>query len=347
MKIAIHRNEKLFKHSTLWTTPWIQYCEQNGISYEVVDCYSNGILEKLKDFDCLLWHFSNYSYQDMLFARTILNAAKNLGLKTFPEPEACWHFDDKVAEMYLLQSADAPIPESYTFYTIEDLKNWAETYQSYPIVGKLRCGSGSSNVKLLKSKHDLISYGKKMFQKGYSPAPNLLYKTKSNVKSSKNWETFVKRFKRIPDFLETIKKSKMAPRERGYCYLQEFVPNDGFDLKIVVVGDKLSYIVRNTRKGDFRASGGGDLFFDKSYVTADIIKSAFETSERLGVLCMGYDYVVDKRTNTGKIVEMSYGFSHTALMGAEGYWTRDGVWHDEALNAPNEIIRCLTGEKKA
>jgi len=109
----------------------------------------------------------------------------------------------------------------------------------------------------------------------------------------------------------------------------------------VVIGDKLSFIARNVRKGDFRASGGGDLFFDKSLVSRDILESAFKTNDKLGFQCMGYDYVVDKRTGIGKIVEISYGFSHTALLQAGGYWDRAYVWHDEPLNAPCETIENL------
>jgi len=131
------------------------------------------------------------------------------------------------------------------------------------------------------------------------------------------------------------------PNERGYVFFQEFVPNNGFDLKIVVIGDKLSFVARNARKGDFRASGGGDLFYDHSLISKNIIDSAFSVSDKLGFRCMGYDYVIDKNNGIGKIVEMSYGFSHTALMQAGGYFDRKGQWHNEPLNAPHEVLESL------
>jgi hypothetical protein len=56
---------------------------------------------------------------------------------------------------------------------------------------------------------------------------------------------------------------------------------------------------------------------------------------------MGYDYVVDKKTREGLIIEISYGFSHEALLSAGGYFDRKGNWHDEPLNAPEEILRNL------
>lgn len=173
-----------------------------------------------------------------------------------------------------------------------------------------------------------------------------IYKTSSNVRSAKNLGTFVKRAKRIPEFLRSMANAKRFTRERGYVLLQEFIPNEGFDLKIAVVGDKLSLIGREIRKGDFRASGGGTLFYNKEMVTPNIIESAFRTSDRLGFQCMGYDYVVDQKTGIGKIVEISYSFSHEALLAAGGYFDRQGQWHEEPLNVPEEIIRNMQSQER-
>src|SRR5690606_11870600 len=168
---------------------------------------------------------------------------------------------------------------------------------------------------LFRSAEELISYGKKMFTSGLSSAPSLMYKASSNIKSSKSIKTFINRAKRIPEFLKSLSNAKKFNIERGYVYLQEFIPNDGYDIKVAVVGDKLSYFCRSVRKGEFRASGGGDFYYDRSKVTKNVIDSAFKTSDDLGFKCMGYDYVVDSKTGEGKIIEISYGFSHHAVLG--------------------------------
>jgi glutathione synthase/RimK-type ligase-like ATP-grasp enzyme len=339
-RIAINKNDKIFCHSGSWVNSWIEYCNDNGIFCETIDCYQPDIIDKLKDFDCLLWHIGNYVLQDMMIGRSILYAASNMGLKVFPDFNTSWHFDDKVAESYLLQSVGAPIPNCWMFYVLDDCKKWLdEDMNKYPLVAKLRCGAGSSNVKLLKNKVEAIEYSQIMFSRGFKTHPSLLLKAKSNLYSSKSWEMMVGRLKRIPEFLLTRSRGKMFPREKGYVFFQEFIPNDGYDLKIVVVNNKLGFIGRRIRTDDFRASGGGDLFFDKELITKDIISSAFSTSDRLGFQCMGYDYVVDKETGIGKIVEISYGFSHTALLKSGGFFDREGVWHDEPLNAPIEVIK--------
>jgi hypothetical protein len=78
MKIAIHQNKEIFNHSTMWDRVWIDYCKENNLDFDVVDCFHYDILGRLKDYDILLWHFSNYSLQEMEFARSILISAETL-----------------------------------------------------------------------------------------------------------------------------------------------------------------------------------------------------------------------------------------------------------------------------
>ncbi|WP_027375716.1 ATP-grasp domain-containing protein [Kaistella palustris] len=345
MNVAILFDQKEKLHSTHWTLQWIDYCENNNIEFSIVNPYQNGVIKLLLDFDLVLWHYSNYSFKDMLMAQNVLFTLHDRGVAVFPSFKDSWHFDDKVAETYLLESVDAPIPKSFYYYSLESLEeDMSKNKHSFPIIAKLRNGSGSHNVKLIQNKKELLNYGKKMFSSGLDSAPSLLYKTSSNVKSAKNLKTFISRAKRIPEFLNSLANAKKFSVERGYVYLQEFIPNDGYDLKIVVIGDKLSFIGRNIRKGEFRASGGGSAFYHKSFVTKNVIDSAFKTSEKLGFNCMGYDYVVNAKTGEGIIVEISFGFSHDALLQANGYFNRDGSWHGEPLNAPKELLKNMISD---
>lgn len=339
MKVAIQKNTYKVAHSTSWNFPWEDYCKDNNIEYEFIDLKTCDAINELKRFNVLLWHFGQYNHADMLEARSVLYSAKRMGLKVFPDFNESWHFDDKVAEMYILQALGAPIPKSHVYYDKETIKNdLVSGVIKFPIVAKLRTGSGSHNVKLLKSKHALMSYASKMFSTGYNPAPSLLYKTSSNIRSSHNKQQFISKLKRVPEFLRTLSGAKRFPHEKDYVYLQQFIPNDGYDMKVVVVGDKCAFLVRPVRSHDFRASGGGEVFFDPKYFNKQVIESAFNISDALGTQCMGYDYVINKETGEGVIVEMSYGFSHQAIMASKGFYDRNLKWHDEPLNAPYEVI---------
>lgn len=344
MKVFVNRYPGHL-HTTSWVQPWEDYLNENHIEYDSASLLSIDAIETLKSYDVLLWHFGQYSLAHMLEARSILYSAKMLGLRVFPDFKDAWHFDDKVAEMYALQAVGAPMPKSQVYYKMEDLKKDLEEGKiEFPVVAKLRSGSGSHNVKLIHNKGQLLRYARRMFGRGFDPAPSLLYKASSNIRSSHDKATFMAKLKRAPEFLRTRRGAKQFPNEKGYVYLQEFIPSDGYDMKVVVVGDKLSGLHRPIRSHDFRASGGGEVLYDKDKFTENIIRSAFATADALGCKCMGFDYVVDNRTGEGKIVEMSYGFSHAAVMGLGGWFDRACQWHEGALNAPAELLKNLLTE---
>lgn len=337
-RVAIHMDEGKV-HSTNWALEWARSCERNGIEFDYIDCYSMTSIRDLESYDALFWHFSHYSKRDMMFARSILRSVKALGLKVFPDTEDMWHFDDKVAQDYFLKSLNINVPESRVFFTSNSVKEWLDENPVLPVVAKLRCGSGSQNVRLLDSKAEVLKYADTMFQKnGFSTIPSVAFKTKSNILSVKSVADIVARAKKIPDFINTLAKSRSLDREQGYLYVQSLVANDGFDLKVVVVGNKLSFIGRRSRGDDFRASGGGDLFYDKDLITPEVIDLCFNASDSIGSSCMGFDVVVDQSSGKPYIIEMSYGFSYAALLDNGGYWDRQHNWINESLNAPEDVL---------
>lgn len=337
--IAICYNKKIFDHYASWSPRFIEYCKKNNIPYEVVNCYRYNIIGKLDQYSALVWNYSNYVISDLLEANNILKIAENKGLKTFPSTDGNFHFDDKIAEMYAFQSVNAPIPKSWVFYLEKECIYWLKNKAVFPIVAKLRCGSGSNNVKIIHNAEEGIKYTKRMFSKGYDPTPSLAYKAYSKLQSSRDLKTIINRVKKIPQFLETRRHAMMMPIEKGYCYFQEFVPNDGYDLKVVVINDKLTFCARNVRKNDFRASGGGDCYYDKSLITNEIIDIAFRTAKELKMNCVGFDFVVDNRNNKPLIIEMCYGFDYEVQRDLGGYFDKEHIWHDGAVYVPDEIIK--------
>ena len=320
------------------------WLREHDIPYEYLDCYDSNVISKLDNYSALIWHYSNFMNADLMEAQHILDIAAAKGLKVYPDHNTAWHFDDKIAEMYALQSVNAPIPESWVFYDLERCLHWLDNEAKYPLVAKLRRGSGSNNVKLLKSAAEAKSYARHMFSRGYSPAQSLVYKTYSKAQSTRSVDVLKSRIKKIPKFLKSWKYSKGMSNEIGYCYFQEFIENNGFDIKVAVVNNKCSYFLRKTRVGSWKASGGGDFYYDNQAMNESIIGSALDAAERLKMQCVGFDYVVRKSDQKGFIVEMCHGFDPDAIYQCGGYWDRDLVWHDEPLNVQAEMLEELLKE---
>src|SRR5690606_25942573 len=145
MKIAIHHRPGSFSDR------WIEYCKQQGIEYKIVNCYDSNIIEQLKDCDALMWHHHHGNVKDVIAADKILFALEHAGVKVFPDFKTSWHFDDKVAQKYLLEAIGAPMVPSYVFYDKKEAIEWANK-TTYPKVFKLKGGAGSANVKLVRTK---------------------------------------------------------------------------------------------------------------------------------------------------------------------------------------------------
>jgi glutathione synthase/RimK-type ligase-like ATP-grasp enzyme len=114
-------------------------------------------------------------------------------------------------------------------------------------------------------------------------------------------------------------------REKGYVYFQEFIPNNEFDVRIVIIGEKALGEKRFVRKNDFRASGSG--LFSYEGIDPKTVKIAFDISKQLKTQCLAFDFIYDKFYNP-LIVEISYGFGVEGIGKVPGYWDQDLIWHE-------------------
>lgn len=332
------------RHSTSWSNVWLDYCSEKGVNHELVDWRELDAFDRLAKHDIVLWHYSHYSRDEMLFARSILAALKASGCRIYPDFGDADHFDDKIAQSYLLKALGLGTPQNYPLHSEEAVEAWIVEFGEFPVVAKLRSGSGASNVQLIRDVHALRRYSAKMFSDGLNGQPSAAFKIRSNIASTRSWKEFKSRLRRAPEFLFSRRSAGARDREKGYVYLQEFIPGVDHDLKVVVVGDQLSYVCRAVRAGDFRASGGGTLFYDHTLIDRPIIDAAFEAARAMSSDCTGFDMITDPRNGHPLILEVSYGFSHTAQIGAGGHFDRSGTWHEAPLNAPWALLDHLVTE---
>lgn len=323
MKIAIHRTKGYFSER------WIEYCDANHISYKIVNCFNNDIISQLNDCDALMWHFNHKGARESKFAKELLFSLQTAGKKVFPDFNTVWHFDDKIGQKYLLEAIGAPLAPSYVFYSKKEALSWSET-AVFPKVFKLRNGAGSDNVRLTKSREAAVRLINKSFKKGfkqYDSIGNLKERLrKYRLGKTDLWDVI----KGIARLAYSTDYSRMAGREIGYVYFQDFIPFNSFDIRVIVIGNKAFAIKRMVRENDFRASGSGSILYEKEHFPEDTIKLAFNISEKLNDQCMAYDFVYQE----GKpiVVEISYGFAVEGYDPCVGYWDKDMTWHEGKFN---------------
>ena len=319
MKIAIYKRAGFSER-------WVEFCEKKHIDFKLVNVYDSDIIDQVKGCDAFMWHHSHVDYRDVLFAKQLLYSLETIGIKCFPNTRTTWHFDDKVGQKYLLEAVGAPLVPSYVFYTKKEAIDWAEN-TSFPKVFKLRGGAGASNVKLARTKKDAKKLIRKAFGRGFTQFDRIGYLKERIRKWKIGKDSFLGVLKGIGRLFIVTDFAKMHPREKGYVYFQDFIPNNSFDIRICVVGDRAFALKRMTREGDFRASGSGNIIYDKKQIDERCVKIAFEVNKQLHTQSIAYDFVFDSQNNP-LIVEISYGYAVKAYDYCEGYWTNDMIWHE-------------------
>lgn len=332
MKLAIHNRPGSFSDR------WIAYCDKQGIDYKLVNAFDSNIIQQVNDCDAFMWHHHHAQFKDVLTAKRILFALEHAGIKVFPDFKTGWHFDDKVAQKYLLEAIGAPLVSSYVFYDKQEALDWARR-TSYPKVFKLKGGAGAANVKLVNTEEECIKLIQRAFGRGFSQFDRLAG-LKERIRKFKEGKAGVigilKGFVRL--FVTTEFAKQQAP-EKGYIYFQDFIPNNDSDTRVVVINCKKAVAEkRYVRKNDFRASGSGEFCYEG--IDVEVIKIAFDVANQLELQSVAFDFVFSEKGQP-KIVEISYGFGTEGIQKAPGYWTADLNWHEGNFNPQEWILKDL------
>jgi glutathione synthase/RimK-type ligase-like ATP-grasp enzyme len=321
IRLAIHHRQNSFSDR------WIAYCNDHAIPYKLVNCLKSDIIEQLGACDALLWNWHHGDPREQLSACHVIMAAEAMGITVFPSTNTCWHFDDKIAQKYLLEAIRAPFARTYVFYDLKETLGWIEQ-ASFPKVFKLRRGAGSSNVRLVHSADQARALAKRAFAGGFRSIPSYGWDARKRFRAARQRGDLLNVIKRIPQSLATIRATnRMMGPEKGYAYFQDFIPNNSFDTRVTVIGDRAFGYTRNVRPGDFRASGSGDVVYDTQKIHKNCVEIAFEVTRKVGSQSMAFDFVLIEN-NQPRIVEVSYCYIAKLVYSCPGHWDVKLNWHE-------------------
>lgn len=340
MKIAIQHRPGGFSDR------WIEFCQQQGISYKIVNCYESDIISHLDDCDALMWHHHHSDIKDILFAKQLLYSVEQSGKIVFPDFNSGWYFDDKLGQKYLLEAIDAPIIPTHVFYDKKLALEWANS-TSYPKVWKLRGGASGANVRLVKNKSEAKSFIKKSFGKGHTQFSSLA-QLKDTIKKYAQRKASVtqlmKAFVRpIYNLIFGKFRRSVLGKGIGYVLFQDFMPNNTFDNRIIVIGDKAFGVKRLTLKNDFKSSEFNGIISDRDQIDIRCVKIAFETARKMKSSSVGFDFIFDKDNNP-VIAEMGYGFIPDTYKDCKGYWNEELIWHEAKFHPEDWMVEEVVNE---
>jgi glutathione synthase/RimK-type ligase-like ATP-grasp enzyme len=333
-RLAIHHREKSYSER------WIEYCDAHGITYKIVNCLDSDIVEQLASCCALLWHWHHGNPREQLIARHVIMAVEARGMTVFPNTSTCWHYDDKIAQKYLLEAIGAPLVSTHVFYSLEEALHWIDK-ASFPKVFKLRKGAGSSNVKLVHNANEARGLAARAFSSGFSPIPDYRQDALKRYRAARGRGDLLSAIWRIPQVLSKIRdNNRMMGSEKQYIYFQDFIPENDFDTRVTIIGDRAFGFTRNVRPGDFRASGSGDIVYDTQRIQKKCLEIAFEVTRKVRSQSMAFDFVLTENKQP-LIVEVSYCYNAEAVHACLGHWDSNLNWQEGQVWPQDAILTDL------
>ncbi len=238
----------------------------NKIKYSFYDIHKSTWQEEANAYDIIIWQ--PRSTPDLLpeAKSKIYFLEKYLRKRCFPSFDQLWSYEDKIHASFLYNYFRLPVIPTFSTYSKSDALEYADRTE-FPVISKITTGSASCGVDKLKNKKSLVRYINSIF---------------SGIGRKTYWP-FI--------------------RQINYVYFQQFISTAKFDLRIIVVGTRFFGYYRFPNKGDFRASGSGNVL--KKELPEDAMRLALKTKETLNAISMAVDMLFSEAEQKYYIIETS------------------------------------------
>lgn len=314
-----------------YSVRWAEAIRFHGAEARRLDLLGPHPLEQVEGCAGVMWHWPHYPHEVRWAALPLLRIIEErLRIPVFPDMATCWHFDDKIAQGYLLDALDVPHPETWVFWRKAEAQAWCEKAE-YPVVAKLSGGAGSQNVRLIRSPVEAHRYVEACFSgSGIVVRPVLpaggwacwRARLKRAAKRAAQAVPYVlaNRFPALPD------QTYWMP-QKNYALFQEFVAGNEFDTRVTVIGDRAFAFRRLNRSGDFRASGSGKIDYEPAAIDLRCVRLAFDAARKLKSQSMAFDFLFRGEAREPVVGEISYGYADWAVEKCAGHWDSAMNWH--------------------
>lgn len=266
-----------------------RFLKNNNIEFFSYDIWKSDWIEKAASLDCVVWHTdSNPLSQEM--AKSKLYVLDKLMKKNcLPSFDEVWSYENKMHLNFLYTLYKLPQIPTFTSYDYNESLDFIRK-TNYPIISKIATGSGSAGVEKINSFDDAKALLRKVF-------------------GSKGRKTY------FP-----------YERQKDYVCLQQYIDDATYDLRIIVIGNKLFGYYRYPKKGGFKASGAG--IYEKKEIPVEALDLAYLVKEKFGCRFLATDLLYSKKDEKYYIIESSIFIGvdtceQLVVDGIPGYYQRE------------------------
>ena len=266
-----------------------RFLNNNEIDFEDFNILLSNWQEIAEKYDLIIWHTeSTPSIQKKAFDK-IYFLEKIMKKKCYPSVDEIWSYEDKVNCNYIYERFNLPKIKTFITHDLDEANNYAKRAK-YPIISKINTGSSSFGV----AKLDNMKQALKLIKKSFS-------------------------YKGVKTYFPYC-------NQKDYVYFQDFVIAD-YDLRVIVIGDKLFGYYRYPKEHDFKASGSG--IYEKKAIPIEALDLAFKVKESFGSNMLATDLLFNKQSNRFEIIESSIfigidSCEQLVIDGIPGYYNKQG-----------------------
>lgn len=301
---------------------WKRLLLEAGHEVRDVDVRCPDILEQLDGCHGFMWRWAHFSGMGRIAKRLLPVVEQVLNIPVYPDQKTCWHYDDKIAQAYLLRAYDIPAPETWLWFDREGALQWVKT-AAYPLVLKLATGAGSSNVRLVRNLEEASCWVERLF----SGRLTTLHESQFHPLAMK--ERLSASVKMMAGGRKALLGDDGFEAQCGYVLFQEFLDGNGFDIRITVIGDRAFGYRRFNRPSDFRASGSGNFDTNPLEIDAAAVALALRTARMVGSQSLAVDIL--RKGCQFVVSEISYTFVSWVVHACPGYWDESLSWHEGSM----------------
>ena len=276
-----------------------------------VDVRSADILDQLAGCHAFMWRWMHFGGMGIIARRLLPVIEHELRIPVFPNQHTCWHFDDKIAQAYLLKALQIPVPRTWVWFDRRQAEKWA-SQAHYPLVLKLATGAQSANVRLVHNALEARKWIDRLFS---------CYIINLDDPDRSTYRT-LRRIAAILIGNRPFPVSTGYEFQTGYVLFQEFLPDNPYDTRVTVIGNRAFAFRRFNRRGDFRASGSGNFDVDPKKIDENFVRLAFLTARKLRSQSCAIDGLYRGRDPV--VAEVQYNFVSSAVYACPGHWELNG-----------------------
>ncbi len=273
-----------------WHDEYAKHFLALGDKVDFLDFEKSNWMDQIlqKDFDIFLWRACHRPDLRDDAKGKIYFIDKILNKRIFPNWNMYYPYDNKIVQLFLMDKFKIPHPKTFYSRDKAEIEKFIKN-SKYPIISKSSDGACGDNVRKYDDPASLTKHIEQIFSE-----------------------------EGLPTYFPWV-------RQKGYVYLQEFLPVQK-DLRIIVIGDKveLSFWRKNENSWIKNVSNGGKIYTNP--VPENILNEAVSVNKKLNLHWCAFDIIV---TN-----DKFYFLEFSSIFG----FSRKTNYYEKAFGSPNAFV---------